>query len=182
MSERVGQPRCTIQFLGSRMTQTEPKTPSTITPKEIVTAFRRKHPFLNEDLVKRFAGIPIRASGRIFYQDTVGSTYVTIGIMDHGVHVSANFDKPLTPDVALLKRWDQVEIVGLVFNATRSIVVLDHSKLVAKGSSSHRNALSRIWHERLWGKILISIVSGLIVFAISILIRYLFVRHLIRLP
>jgi hypothetical protein len=156
----------------------ELKPLSTLSPKDIVSAGEKEQPFLSKPILKRFLGLRIRASGRVDYMDTVGGTYVTVGFKDHGVHVSANFDKPTTPEVEVLRKGDTVVITGSVFNATKDIVVLDHSNLIAKNVSSviatdgARHAISRLWHETGWGKVLISVVAGLILAGILAIIHH----------
>lgn len=104
--------------------------------------------------------------------------YATISFHDHGVHVAANFDKPVRPELMVLKQGESISLTGNLFNATGDIVVLDHCELqpVEEAISPTTEAV-RSWHETWWGKVIIGVLGGLCLVAILALIRIL-VQHL----
>lgn len=112
--------------------QNAPIDVSAVTPREVVDAFK-DHPGLirSEMILNRFLGLGIYASGRIVSEDRIGFglDYVTAGIDDHGVFVLCNFEKPVTPDVAVLKKGEQIRVHGIVENANKDIVVLTSCRL-----------------------------------------------------
>lgn len=105
---------------------------SAVTPRDVVDAFK-DHPGLirSEMILNRFLGLGIYASGRIVSEDRsgFGLDYVTAGIEDHGVLVLCNFEKPVTPEVAALKKGEQIRVHGIVENANKDIVVLTRCRL-----------------------------------------------------
>jgi hypothetical protein len=105
-----------------------------VTAREIVEAFKNHaHLFLSESILNRFLGLTIYARGRIVNQDTVGFGlgYLTAVIDDDGIFVSCNFDKPVPPEVAKLKKGEQINVHGIVSNANKDIVVLVRCHLLS---------------------------------------------------
>ncbi len=105
---------------------------SALTPREIVDTFK-DHPGLirSEMILNRFLGLHICVSGPIVSEDKIGFAldYVTAGLDDHGVLVLCNFEKPVTPEVAILKKGEHIRVRGVVENANKDIVVLTGCRL-----------------------------------------------------
>ena len=105
---------------------------STVAPRDIVDAFQ-SHPGLidSERILNRFLGLDIHASGCIVSEDEVGFglDYVTAAIDDHGVLVFCNFDKPVSPEVAALKKGERIRVHGRVWHASSNMVVLTACRL-----------------------------------------------------
>ncbi len=112
--------------------QNVPIDASAVTPREVVDAFQGHPGYIRSEIIlNHFLRLGIYASGRIVSEDKIGFglDYVTAGIEDHGVLVLCNFDKPVTPNVAALKKGEQIRVHGIVENANKDIVVLASCRL-----------------------------------------------------
>lgn len=146
---------------------------SAISPGDITAALKPLQPLLVQNSLKRFLGLGIKATGKIFMIDDWGS-HATINLYHNGVHVSANFDKPVPAELTVLKKGDSISLIGRVFNATGDIVVLDHCELEPPGeATSPTRKVLPSWDEAWWGKLIIIVLGGLCVAAIVASIGYL---------
>ena len=111
---------------------------ATLTPREVIEDLRSRHRFVFEGIFSPFLGRTLCASGPIVFQDTKGFflSYVTVGINDHGSIVSCEFIKPVSPEVAALKKGEHISVRGIVTNANKDIVVLTCCELLAPDSAS----------------------------------------------
>src|SRR3989344_1186853 len=103
---------------------------SDISPKQMVSAFISNPPVQAKTIIeKHYIGLWIKVSGKVEDIDLM-SNYITFNFHDKdGVYVSANFFKPVSSEVSLLKKGTLIDLVGQVFNIGEHIVVLDHCEL-----------------------------------------------------
>jgi len=113
------------------------KALSNISPRKMIAVFENNTPLHAKTLAKEFIGLNIEVAGIISSVDDVGGSYVTFCLENEAddVHISANFDKPFSQELATLNEREKIKIRGRVFNVGEGIVVLDHSELVATGKN-----------------------------------------------
>ena len=103
-----------------------------VTCREIVEALRA-HPFhlISDDILNRFLGLRISASGKITSQDRVGFglAIITEVVDDHGTTVFCNFRKPAPREVTELQKGTWIKVNGVVSNANREAVTLSDCHL-----------------------------------------------------
>ena len=104
----------------------------TLTPREVIEDYRSHRRLVLEGIFSPYLGRTLCASGPIVFQDTKGFllSYVTAGIDDHGVIVSCEFIKPVSQEVASLKKGEYVTVRGIVSNANKDLVVLTSCELL----------------------------------------------------
>ncbi len=106
--------------------------PSLLTPREIVEDYRSHRRLVLEGIFSPHLGRALYASGPIVFQDARGFllSYVTAGIDDHGVMVCCEFIKPVSPEIASLKKGEYITVRGIVSNANKDVVVLTSCELL----------------------------------------------------
>ncbi len=105
---------------------------SSLTPREVVEDYRSHRRLVLEGIFSPYLGRTLYASGPVVFQDTKGFllSYVTAGLDDHGVLVSCEFIKPVSPEVATLKKGEHITVRGIVSNANKDVVVLTACELL----------------------------------------------------
>ena len=106
---------------------------SALTAREVVADYRSHCRHVLEGVFSPYLGRTLCASGPIVFQDATGFllSYVTVEVDDHGVIVSCEFIKPVSPEVAALKRGEHITARGIVSNANKDLVVLTSCELLA---------------------------------------------------
>ena len=124
-----------------------------ILPKQMVGAFLSNPPVQAKTITeKHYTGLWIKTSGIVESMDLMPD-YITANFHDaDGVHISANFLKPISSKVSLLNKGDRVHLVGQVFNVAKEIVVLDHCVLNTESTAvvSKVKETKSKWWERTW--------------------------------
>jgi len=127
------------------------------------------------DYVKEhFKGQLIRVSGMVQHLDDFGGKYATVMLEDNtGVHVSANFTKPLAAEVKLISKGDKIGVVGQVFNVAANHVVLDECKLGGIEEVKDQPTMTAVvsgdkpWWTTWWGIVILGILVGLVVWFLT---------------
>jgi len=140
---------------------------SDISPKQMVSAFISNPPVQAKTIIeKHYIGLWIKVSGKVEDIDLM-SNYITFNFHDKdGVYVSANFFKPVSSEVSLLKKGTLIDLVGQVFNIGEHIVVLDHCELTQdkKLEILTSKPIKEKWWEKSWVQIVffIGAIAGII--------------------
>lgn len=142
-----------------------------ILPKQMVNTFTGNPPVQAKTIVeKHYIGLWIKASGIIESVDLM-SDYTTFNFRDNdGVYISANFFKPISSEVSLLDKGNQINLIGQVFNVAEEIVVLDYCILSTEnkiGKPQGKKTKGK-WWENSWvqGIGLVAAILGIISFFI----------------